>query len=315
MLFASTLLFALATELGVLLIARILQGASSAVVYTVGLALLVDTVGQEGMGVWMGFALSGMSVGMMIGPFLGGIIYTKAGYHAVFIMLLGFIAFDFILRLFMIEKKVTVRWKKNVKDVPGYGTFSDDPNASDSPDGVGTDGTCNSAESDFTSSSGRTEVESIHQPLNSEERPVSSAQTKRPRVMTRLWKRVSTRSPVMYKLLSSPRLVAALYGAFVSISIVASMDSVLPIFMQKTFDWESSGTGVIFLALSIPSLASPILGALSDRLGTRKVVLTGFTVAAIALALLALIRHDNIGQIVLLCVLLALIGTSHFLEE
>ncbi|KAI4217859.1 MAG: hypothetical protein L6R36_009240, partial [Xanthoria steineri] len=89
---------------------KCLQGASAGIVYTVGLALLVDTVGRNEVGAWMGSALSGMSAGVMIGPFIAGIIYAKAGYLAVFATILAVIGLDFMARLFMIEKQSAKQW-------------------------------------------------------------------------------------------------------------------------------------------------------------------------------------------------------------
>lgn len=57
-----------------LVIARILQGLSGAAVWTVGLALIVDTVGKDQTGFAMSFVSVSMTVGIVSGPFLGGIM-------------------------------------------------------------------------------------------------------------------------------------------------------------------------------------------------------------------------------------------------
>lgn len=61
-----------------LLIARIFQGFSCAVVWTVGLALTVDTMGKEQVGAAMGVVSMGMTVGTVIGPSVGGIVYVSS---------------------------------------------------------------------------------------------------------------------------------------------------------------------------------------------------------------------------------------------
>lgn len=53
-LLASTTIFALGQNMTVLIIARIFQGISAAVVWTVGLALILDTVGPENLGKTIG---------------------------------------------------------------------------------------------------------------------------------------------------------------------------------------------------------------------------------------------------------------------
>ena len=307
MLFGATLFFAIGSSPIILMVARFLQGASCGIVFTVGLALLVDTVGRDEIGAWMGFALSGLSFGIMIGPFLGGIIYANAGYYAVFAVILGVIAFDFILRLFMIEKKAAARWTKgsSSRDGTKYGTFSDDANGSNPP--ISGDDH-EPPQSDLLASDERTNDENLHNPWIHDAEPASTSHTKRPRMAKRLVKWLMERFPTTYALLSSPRLLAAMYGGFVQVSLTSSFESILPLFVQRTFRWDSSGTGAIFLTISIPSLASSLVGALSDRFGTRKVVLGGFAVSTIALALLSLVTHNSVCQIVLLCALLALIG-------
>ena len=53
-LLGATLLFAFGQSLAVLVVARILQGLSAAVVWTIGLALVMDTVGPENLGKTIG---------------------------------------------------------------------------------------------------------------------------------------------------------------------------------------------------------------------------------------------------------------------
>ncbi|KAK3081186.1 hypothetical protein LTR53_020486, partial [Teratosphaeriaceae sp. CCFEE 6253] len=51
-----------------------------------------------------------MSLAILLAPLLGGVVFAAAGYYAVFAMAFGLIVLDVILRLFMIEKKIAVRW-------------------------------------------------------------------------------------------------------------------------------------------------------------------------------------------------------------
>ena len=55
--------------------------------------------------------LSGLNLGLLMGPFLAGIIYDRAGYYAVFGTILAILAFDFLLRLVMIEKQYAMQWR------------------------------------------------------------------------------------------------------------------------------------------------------------------------------------------------------------
>lgn len=74
------------------------------------LALLTDTVGKAGIGQAVGIIGIPMSVGPIVGPLLGGVIYAHGGYHAVFGLMFTMLAMDAVLRLLMIEKRVAQKW-------------------------------------------------------------------------------------------------------------------------------------------------------------------------------------------------------------
>ena len=94
---ASTLCFALGRTLPVLLIARILEGLSTAIVLTLGYALLNDVVGAEHIGKAMGYASVALSVGLFVGPVIGGVLYEYGGYFQVFLPAFGLISVEMIL--------------------------------------------------------------------------------------------------------------------------------------------------------------------------------------------------------------------------
>ena len=307
-LFFSTLLFALGSSLITLMAARCLQGAAAGFVYTVGLALLVDTVGGDQVGSWMGFTISGMTLGLLLGPMLGGLIYEKSGYFAVFAVALAVIAFDFVLPLLMIEKRSAQKWLESLSERNGYGTMGNQQHS----DPVPWPTVCTvNPEPQNDDSGSSSDVNDEQRPLRNgvdERESHCTSQQSRPGIAIRLVKRF----PTTYALISSQRLAAALYGGFVQVALICSFDSVLPLFVHRTFGWDSSAMGLIFLAISIPALAGSLAGALSDRLGTRVVVLGGFAISTTALALLSLITDNSIHQKVLLCALLAIISKPLF---
>ncbi|KAL9010782.1 MAG: hypothetical protein Q9173_004319 [Seirophora scorigena] len=125
--FLSTLAFALATNLWTLLVARILEGLSSAVVSTVGYALLTDVVDREHLGKAMGYTSLALSFGLLIGPVIGGVLYEYCGYFKVYLPAFGLIAMEIILRLMIVEREKPQRpssspspsiAKAAVEDVP-----------------------------------------------------------------------------------------------------------------------------------------------------------------------------------------------------
>ena len=105
----STLLLCLGRTVAVLVLGRILQGLSAAIVWSVGLALLVDTVGRD-IGYAMGYVNIAMAVGLLISPVAGGAVYQYAGYYAVYYIAFAIICCDIALRLVLVEKKVARQW-------------------------------------------------------------------------------------------------------------------------------------------------------------------------------------------------------------
>ena len=102
--------------------------------------------------------------------------------------------------------------------------------------------------------------------------------------------------------------MTAVFGVFVYTTIAASFDGILPQFVKRTFNWDSFGAGIIFLAFSTPALLGTVYGALSDRYGPRNVALIGFIIATLGLALAVLITHDSNAQKAGLSIVLVVIG-------
>lgn len=120
---ACTLLLCLAKSVALLVLGRLLQGLSGAIVWTVGLALLVDTVGRD-IGQAMGWVSIAMAVGLLVAPVIGGAVYASAGYYAVFYIAFAVIFCDIVLRLVLVEKKVARQWNDAAGVVPDDGTLS-----------------------------------------------------------------------------------------------------------------------------------------------------------------------------------------------
>lgn len=66
----------------VLILGRLFQGIAAAVVWVVGLALLVDTVGKDEIAKSMGIVSAATSGAVFLGPLLGGVVYDRGGYYA-----------------------------------------------------------------------------------------------------------------------------------------------------------------------------------------------------------------------------------------
>jgi MFS family permease len=114
----ATAMLCAGSSLPVLITGRALQGLSAAVVWTVGLALLSDSIERENLGAAMGFMAAATSIGSLCGPLLGGVVYASAGYYAVFSMGFAIIGLDIFLRLMMVEKSVAQQWSSPTENSP-----------------------------------------------------------------------------------------------------------------------------------------------------------------------------------------------------
>jgi MFS family permease len=110
LLFASMVILMASNSVAWYVVARVLQGAATAMVSVAGLSIVTDTVDQASLGQMIGYIGTAMTLGFMSGPLLGGLVYEVGGFHAVFGMAVGIVALDFFLRLAVVEKRVAERW-------------------------------------------------------------------------------------------------------------------------------------------------------------------------------------------------------------
>ncbi|PYI23126.1 MFS transporter [Aspergillus violaceofuscus CBS 115571] len=284
---AATALLCVGTNLALWIVGRLFQGASAAVVWTVGIALLVDTVGKEFLGQALGYLGMATTIGTMTGPLLGGVVYGAGGYYAVFGMSFGIIALDVVFRLAMIERKDALKWLQ----------ADGRPIVPAEKQGSGSD--LETAVSPAASEGPKSPQHGCHE----QERSSSSASTEDDGSTK---KRPST----MYTLLTSGRMMTSMWAYFILSLTLTSFDSVLPLFVEQKFGWGQTGQGLVFIAISVPQILDPVVGYIIDNYGhTRRYMTTaGFLAAVPALACLRFVTENTVGHKVLLCALLVLIG-------
>lgn len=113
-------LFMFTDNYAAMIVSRIMQGCSGTGLWTLGLALITDSVPERRVGSVMGQVMIGFSVGSSIGAPIGGVLYSRIGYAAPFVFSLILVFCDFILRLLVIEKHTALRWIRAGVDIPGF---------------------------------------------------------------------------------------------------------------------------------------------------------------------------------------------------
>ncbi|KAJ5760362.1 hypothetical protein N7520_007518 [Penicillium odoratum] len=269
---AATALLCIGTNIGLWIAGRLCQGAASAVVWTVGIALLVDTVGKEGFGQAVGYVSMALSMGTVAGPLLGGVLYQHGGYYSVFGLAFGLIGIDIFLRVVLIERKHALPWL-----APEMRPLSP----------------VREKDEEHTANNSRGPVVDA---LSAEDQEKSKR----------------SRHPLrqVAALLGTPRLAVALWGYFVVSLVLSSFDSVLPLFVEDTFGWQQTGQGLIFFPIMIPHIVDPITGMIIDRYpkSPRYLVSAAFLCAVPLSVLLRIVKNNTMHDKVVLCALLALLG-------
>lgn len=79
---------------------------------------------------------------------------------------------------------------------------------------------------------------------------------------------------------------------------------------METFNWSSSGAGLIFVASSVPSFAGVPIGKAISRFGAQIPGTAAFLVASGTWMLMRLVEHNSTAQIVLLISLLLILGLA-----
>nr|XP_023907884.1 uncharacterized MFS-type transporter C18.02-like [Quercus suber] len=273
-----------------LVLARIFQGVSAAFVWTVGLALCLETVGPENLGKTIGAISSIISTGSLAAPLVGGVLYDKAGYAGVFGIAFAVLAVDFIMRLLVIEKKVAEQYEEF--PVPTTENMSG-----------GNDGA----------------VDEEAEPTNESNEESPLLQNKKEREDDANFK-LSEDQPRIFRAipilpcLANPRLLTAFLVAFVQATLLGSFDATIPTVAESFYHFSSLESGLLFLPLGIFDLIlGPLFGYFVDRFGTKPVAVLSYAYLVPVLALFRIPHAVPIGsdpktQVIIYGALLALSG-------
>jgi MFS family permease len=258
-LLGSTILLYAGQTIAVLILARLLQGVSAAVVWTIGLALVMDTVGSEKLGVTIGSIFSFISVGELLAPVLGGVVYEKAGSGGVFGMGFGLLTIDFVMRLLLIEKKIAAKYAAH-----GFHEEADEEE-----------------EAAVVEADEADEESPLLRQQESERWKIRKEQPN--------WVKIF---PIIY-CLRDPRLLTAQAVAFTQACLVAVFDATIPTEAQDLFDFHPLRAGIIFIPLVLPYLLlGPYFGGLVDKHGVKAGATLGFAYLVIPLLCL---RIPSVG--------------------
>ncbi|KAJ6569655.1 MFS general substrate transporter [Mycena capillaripes] len=216
----------------VMCVARVLQGMGSTMVWVVGLALLCDSTPEQYIGRQLGLAMSGMAIGFLAGPPIGGALYGRFGFRGPFIcgIIVSFV--DLIGRLLIIERKDALRW--NIDPAAAMPSVNeaqvDEEKSGEGPNGV--------------------------------RNPAPPTQ---PPAIIRL-----SLVGVIARLFRSSRAVVVIIITFLYGIIYSTQEPTLPLHLQAIWGLNSSKVGLVYLAGVVPTLFSaPLAGWYTDQRGVE----------------------------------------------
>ncbi|KAF3035209.1 hypothetical protein E8E12_003012 [Didymella heteroderae] len=262
MLVVATIMFAFGETIGVLVVARLLQGASAGVVWTLGLAIIVETVGQENLGKTLGTMFSFISVAGLFSPVCGGLLYAKTGYNGVFGVGIGLVVIDFILRILMVEKKVKDKY------LTDSNTRAEQSNGTNEPD---------TEETPLLPDSNIQDIDERYR-------------------LTPPKNRVTRTLPILL-LLRDAGLLTAILIAFMQAALLGTFDATVPLVAESSFGFDSLKAGLLFLPLGGANFfLGPVFGWAVDRYGTWLFSVIGFAFLVPTLVLLRLPVENSIVE-------------------
>lgn len=100
---AATVLFALGGPFWLLVVARALQGVAAGMSWVAGLALIAAVTSPRSRGRSMGLAMSMVSIGVLVGPPLSGLLVDAMGTRAPFIAAAALALADGVLRILVVR--------------------------------------------------------------------------------------------------------------------------------------------------------------------------------------------------------------------
>ncbi|MFC7392026.1 MFS transporter [Scopulibacillus cellulosilyticus] len=100
----STLLFSFAHTIPALIAARFIQGVAAAANVSAALALIADLFPKKVRGTMMGIAVTGISIGLLLGAPIGGSLFDAGGYMMPFLVIAGITLAILLIILFTLTE-------------------------------------------------------------------------------------------------------------------------------------------------------------------------------------------------------------------
>ncbi|KAJ3338589.1 hypothetical protein HDU93_009366 [Gonapodya sp. JEL0774] len=264
---AAIIFFAASTNFAMLVAARVLQGISAGAVWTLGLALLGDVFPDAELGKAYGIAMTGFTIGTVMGLPIGGTLYAVAGYWSPFLVSATFIVCDMIARLLVIEPK------RHSLESPST-TGSSEPEESVT---LKSPGSSLSVPDTSVSDSIPISIAPLPAPATDSPSPTSARFPHRI-----IWHVLRTDDPTYWDLMRDPAIMSLCGMSVIASVTMMSPEATVPLYLEKEFNASSVTISLMFFALVAAGLVSgPLAGGLRDKYGASRVVVPCLVCGAI----------------------------------
>lgn len=224
-----------------------------------------------------------ISVGELLAPVVGGLLYHRAGILAITAVSMGLLGIDLVMRLLVIDAKMIPK--------------NNDAQVND----------CSSENGNLSA------VDSPREPQPGEGDPLLRKPSNEEYKIRKNPTPMEHAVPILYCFRNRRFLTAMILVSIQSV-LIGAFDATVPEETKSVFHFSSLQVGLVFIAIVVPNLVlGPVAGMAVDKYGTKVVATAGYLFLVPCLLLLGLPSQRILAgteNVVLFCAVLALNGAG-----
>ena len=290
---AGSILSGLATDIGMLIAFRGLQGVGGSIMAALTLAMVSHYLPAESKGKGLGLVSTFMALGIALGPVIGGLLTQFLSWRWIFFVNVPICIIATIMGLkFIPADSATDKKHSGGFDIPGAGLFFATV-------------FCFLLALNNGSELGWTSMPIIVLFVLSVIFLVGFFVNERRRKAPMLSRGVAKNKSIVYENLAGFALMGAIGGAFL----------LMPFYFELVRGQSTSDTGFLLLSASLAIMIFGMLaGRMSDRVGSRRLCINGALVSVLAFLLLSSIDASTAIPLVLLFLFIMGVGFGTYLS-